>query len=276
MAKQAILLNDFFKNFSKKRKLKVFLCGARPKDEFFDLRFRVKRILRDKMGCSAFLGEEIEDIRKSTKVHRDQLTIEVGEARQSDLVLMFLGSPGTIAEVTAFAMDQDITRKLFVFNDIRYKDAESFINFGPLRLLGDEQVIYYEPNSREPSDELVERIDVAVARIWYNKSKLEDSFDFEMAFETFVTIACIYAAFPVRYAELLDLLPLNERTVRGALNNLFTQNLIETAENKYLPTEPLQALPLGRATYDVARSRARLMAGRLSDADHVSDYRIIL
>ncbi len=65
-----VLLNDFFKrqHRSKATRLSVFLCGRKPKESHSDLRKQVKRLLEKRMGCDAFLGEDVEDLKYGPKL----------------------------------------------------------------------------------------------------------------------------------------------------------------------------------------------------------------
>lgn len=161
-AQLPLLLNDFFKYQHRNARLSVFLCGRKPEDPHFDLRKQVARLLQHRMGCRAFLGEEIEQLRFGPQPDVNHLTIEVQEATQSDLVVMFLGSEGTLSEVTAFAMSEAINPKVVVFNDIQYRDVDSFVNLGPLRLLRKDQIIYYDVADEIPSVDLVKHLDKIV------------------------------------------------------------------------------------------------------------------
>jgi hypothetical protein len=271
-----LLINDFFRHLHRRYKLRVFLCGRKPGDHRFDLRMQIKALLAGRMGCDPFLGEDIAELHKP-KVDRDHLTIEVQEAIESDLIIMFLGSPGTLAELTAFAMNEHINRKTVVFNDARHKDERSFINLGPLRLLPKGNVVYFDNLSETPSVPLLRQLDVLVGRAWFQKHVLRPGVELPWSYEQFAVLATIYATYPVRYKELHRLCPLDEHAVGTALKGLFQLGHIVEKERKYLPTRPMQEMPLGAEfVSDIARARTALLDCRLRDPEAVADYHLVV
>ena len=280
-----IVLNDFFKHSHKQSQLRVFLCGSKPTDLQYDLRTQVRCLLEKNMGCKTFFGEEIEDF-KNPKVDLDHLTIEVTQAKKSDLILMFLGSPGTMAEVTAFAMNKQVSEKTVVFNNKKYHKVKSFINQGPLKLLPKENVIPYDAESNEPTLELVKHLDLILAKTWY-KRILTRMAPFTMlplknlSFEEFICLALIYSAFPVRYETLNEYYPDSEASLNKSLEFLFNRQFIKKEEKIYIPSKML-----GVSNYkisflheyidDISKVRLYLLESRLKDGDIVSDYRLIV
>jgi hypothetical protein len=83
-----------------------------------------------------------EDLWKGMGV--DLLTFEHFMASVSDLIVLFLESRGTAAELGAFASVDSLVKKLLVFNDKGHLNSESFISYGPLRKIDTEgeRVIY--------------------------------------------------------------------------------------------------------------------------------------
>ena len=280
MARQVpILLNEFFRSFHKSLKpLKVFLCGHRPKNQHFDLRQQVKRLLESRMGCTAFRGEDIQDLRKEVKIKTENvLHIEVREATNSDLIMMFLGSEGTFAELTAFALDPNIRPKLIVFNKQEYKEENSFINLGPIKLLNPERVIYYDGNIQSPSINLIVELDKIVARVWYEQTDPACLILPEISFETFASLALIYSSYPIRYSELLSYFPWSERIFKSTLKILTDNKLVRVREKKYIPTVHLDDLGIAPpCTEDIARARMSMMGKRLRSSETATDYRLIV
>lgn len=60
------------------------------------------------------------------------LELEEDLASVASVVPIFLESPGSFAEVGAFSSNQRLIKKVLVFQDMKYQDAESFLNLGPL------------------------------------------------------------------------------------------------------------------------------------------------
>lgn len=272
-----LLLNDFFKHQHTNTALSVFLCGRRPEDPHFDLRKQVKRLLETRMGCKAFLGEDIAELKYGPKPNVNHLTIEVREATQSDMVVMFLGSPGTIAEVTAFAMDRKINSKVIVFNDAKFEDSASFVNRGPLKLLSEDQIIYYDATAEVPSVELVRHLDTLFARKRFEYTIADSSPPCELGFDAWIALCLVFASYPVKYEGLANLFPWQERRLRRALKVLFAAKWLEEREAKYVPRCTLEELPMDSGFIaSLARARMILLGDRLRNADSVADYRLLL
>lgn len=276
-----LLLNDFFQHHHLKKRLRVFLCGPSCDDKYKDIRSRIKRILERRMGCDSFLGEEIEELKSSLKASRDHLTIELREANNSDLVIMFLGSPGTYSELSAFALDEEINKKLLVFNSSAYKEEESFINLGPLKLLPRGNLIYYDEAQSMPSKEIIIKLDKFIARQWFikhkEKYKLKKIKKNDIDFFIFITLSIVYASYPVRYKELTLLFPFPELYLRKSLEKLFNLKIIKKEENKYIPIYPMEKLILERHLLkSLAKVRLELLSKRMGEVENVGDYRVIL
>lgn len=270
------LLTDFFCHLHGRSALKVFLCGKKPEGESFDPRRQMKYIMERRMGCSPFLGEDIERLRKPV-LDKDHLTIEVDEAEKSDLVVMFLGSPGTFAEVTAFAMTPHINPKLVVFNQAKFKQEKTFINLGPLRLLKKDQVLFYENEEDLLSAEVLRHVDSIVAATWFRKGGMSAALGLELTFEEFVVFATIYAAYPLRLVELKSLLAGYEIRLNDLLRSLFDKGVLDKREKKYVPCSPLSSVSEdGDLVKDISRVRASMLDHRLRTEDSVADYRLIL
>jgi hypothetical protein len=60
------------------------------------------------------------------------LQIENELAKLADIVVIVVESPGTFAELGAFSLSDELRKKLLPIVDVQYKDANSFINTGPL------------------------------------------------------------------------------------------------------------------------------------------------
>lgn len=277
LAEVPVLLNDFFRHLHSGPRPKAFLCGKEPEDRHFDLRFQVKRLLDARMGCTGFLGEDIEEL-GHTKADTDHLTIEVKEAVKADLIVMFLGSAGTISELTAFVLDKKISPKILVFNDVGHQHEKSFINRGPLKLIGSERVVFYDPHEIIPSQGIITQIDFFLAREWYGRSGISSSSVLgDLSFEAVMTLFLIHALFPIRWVDLLEYSRFKETLLTPALKSLFELELIETKEKKYLPTTTPSELDLpGPAVVDIGKVRMSAFNKRLSEEEVLSDYRLIL
>lgn len=68
----------------------------------------------------------------------DALQMEEKLAQISDAVIIILESPGTFAELGAFALSSPLRRKLLPIVDKEYQHARSFINTGPIAWIDQE------------------------------------------------------------------------------------------------------------------------------------------
>jgi hypothetical protein len=262
------LANDFFRHAHRWRRLKVFLCGRRPDNKFNDLRYEVKHLLTSRMGCEVKLGEDIAGLDVKIKSDADYLTIEVGEAEQSDLVVIFLGSAGTISEVTAFAMRPQTRQKVIVFNEAAFRDVESFVNCGPLRMLPPDRIIYYEARSERPTMELVTHLDRVVAEAWFRKLRNEHVPWFcDGSFPTMLALAVVNACHPVSYRDLARVFGEDETPLRRALGALIHDDIVAVDGGRYVPGRADSGMVQDRALRrDVSRVRLRVMGKRLKSA----------
>jgi hypothetical protein len=271
-----LLLCNFFKHRFSQAKLRVFLCGRAPGIPHFDLRIQLKRLMSIRMGCKSFLGEDIEAIKDSISADRNHLTIEVDEAKQSDLIVIFLESPGAISELTAFALDRDINPKTVVFNDAKYRNTKSFISLGPLQLLPKDNIVYYTQSSGNHFLGIVSQLDRVVARAWFARSRMLES-KVAPSFESFIAAALIYVYTPISYRELAEAFPWDEKVLTGALKYLIGSGYFDTQHKLYVPKVSIDhAAILGDAANDVARCRARQMANRLKDPKVIANYERII
>jgi hypothetical protein len=76
--------------------------------------------------------EDIQEFHRKETKYSDFLEFESDLAQLCDLIILFSESPGSFAELGAFARDADISGKLFtVIRKVHYQD-ESFISLGPI------------------------------------------------------------------------------------------------------------------------------------------------
>jgi len=242
----------------------VFLCGQEVKHPYHDLRHNLKDFLDKRMGCEAFLGEQIEEIKIKTTT-KDHLSIEVEKARQSDLVVIFLESPGAICEMTAFALDNKVNAKLLVFNDIKFHGKKSFINLGPLKLLRPDQIEYYDPDDNTMTDSIVSTLDLALARAWFTAYKSENQLA-SLSLEEKLLLFVIYATYPVKPIEIRKMLRwINSRSrLRGMIIRLRRAQMIAEDTRKISPSVPVTDLGLvGGLVSDISTVRLKLIGMKL-------------
>lgn len=111
----------------------IFLCGgADPNRSVRHLFMQFAQ-----QNCEEFFSRLVlaENVIKSwfrADNYNNLLELEEDLASVASIVPIFLESPGSFAEVGSFASNKNLIKKVLVFQDTKYKDAESFINLGPL------------------------------------------------------------------------------------------------------------------------------------------------
>ena len=107
----------------------VFLCGGAES--------KARPFLRDYFGAHrpGWLVFYADDVWRHVESEgtMNSLDMERELAALADAVLIVVESPGTFTELGAFAMQDDLRRKLLVLMDQRYEHHASFINTGPAR-----------------------------------------------------------------------------------------------------------------------------------------------
>jgi hypothetical protein len=116
-----------------------FLCGGK-----YDILGVTSISLRDAFlkicNSSAFksrmtlIAEDVNAFFPNAN-YKDILSLESDIAQIADLVLLFSESYGSVAELGAFSVTEEIARRLLVFIDDKSYNEDSFIKLGPLRSL---------------------------------------------------------------------------------------------------------------------------------------------
>ena len=113
----------------------VFLCGRvitpnTPPRTLRDYLYRTKH-LSAYVNADIVLAETARDLYRSTK-YRDLISFEEDIARIASLVIVIPESPGSLAELGAFATNEIIRQALCVIVQERFASDESFIRLGPI------------------------------------------------------------------------------------------------------------------------------------------------
>jgi hypothetical protein len=114
----------------------LFLCGGAnsPRREWISAYIEKRR-----KDTSVFYADDVWlHIAKHSK--SDALQVENQLAALADVVAIVVESPGTFAELGAFAGSDVLRRKLLPIIDKKYQDTASFINTGPVRWVNEESV----------------------------------------------------------------------------------------------------------------------------------------
>jgi len=122
-------------------KTTIFLCGAdiSQKDK---TRYQVAKEIKQNWYYSYYYDiiypEDIFDELLYSSKKRDLLSLEGLLADSVDAIVLIPESPGSFAELGAFANDEKLRKKLICLIDKKYKKDKSFINQGPLKLVKNE------------------------------------------------------------------------------------------------------------------------------------------
>ena len=116
--------------FFKRPPAVVFLCGGKESLR----RARVKQLLEQRPSTFVFLAEDVwREVAALATDEKNLLEIEAFLAKLADAVIIIVESPGTIAELGAFAISDPLRAKLIPILSEEFQSERSFINDGPVR-----------------------------------------------------------------------------------------------------------------------------------------------
>ena len=140
----------------------IFLCGGKTAKvgtyksarDYFN-----RRLKREKPTIAARvrLAEEVNEWFQRDNAFPDLLELENYLAHLADITVLFVESPGSIAELGAFANSDDIRPKTLAVLNNSYESEGSFISDGPIRKLSNENedhVHYYTWNPNDLHSDL--------------------------------------------------------------------------------------------------------------------------
>jgi hypothetical protein len=91
-----------------------------------------QRKITKRLKANVILAEEANQLYRDTDYH-DLITFEEDIAKISAMVLVIAESAGSLAELGAFASNDETKNSLTIIMQEKYADAESFIRFGPVQ-----------------------------------------------------------------------------------------------------------------------------------------------
>ena len=128
----------------------VFLCGANIQQGVPSKR---RQILLDFSSrhlpyTKFFLAESIFTVLKAEGHKINLLDIENDLLNFSDFVIIILESESAFCELGAFAVHEELRKKLIVINDYAFQNCDSFINLGPVEAISEitdgKHVLHYK------------------------------------------------------------------------------------------------------------------------------------
>lgn len=118
----------------------IFLCGGKiqaKSPSFTSIRDAFLKIPDNPAlhNRTVLLAEQVNTFHLSRPAYPDLLTFELDFAQVCELNILFSESQGSIAELGAFSMMEELASKMLVVVQDCYLAEDSFINLGPLRHL---------------------------------------------------------------------------------------------------------------------------------------------
>jgi hypothetical protein len=187
------------------RKTAIFICGA-GKEKRDSVRSAIRHELTRNWYSYKYeilLPEDFFDELLYGKNRCDLIELETVLAESVDALLMIPESWGAVTELGAFSMNKDLRRKMICLQDVKHKKTESFINFGPVRLIRDSKegkVLYVDYTKIPPEMEKIRR---AISDVAAGPAAPARADNIAQA-PTFLLLA-IYLLEPATQQTLLDL-----------------------------------------------------------------------
>lgn len=196
--------DDFFRPVNT-YKTTIFLCGAdlSQKDK---IRYKIATALNSwwySIYYDIIYPEDIFDELLYSSQSKDLLSLENLLAESVDAIVLIPESPGSFAELGAFANDEKLREKLICVIDTKYKKDKSFINQGPLKLVkkaNKHGLIFIDPNAMEGA---VDKVNSSLKKMKKSSSKLKDKVSL-LQLDNFL-LPAIFLLEPVPKATLLNI-----------------------------------------------------------------------
>jgi hypothetical protein len=115
-------------------KTTVFLCGADLSDNKTG-RHKMAKLFKKYPRYELLYPEDLFDDLMAGQGQHSLLVLENILADSVDSIVLFPESPGSFAELGAFANNQRLANKLICVGQKKYAKKKSFINYGPVRLI---------------------------------------------------------------------------------------------------------------------------------------------
>ena len=122
----------FVPSFS--RKTTVFLCGADLGDSKTG-RHKLAKLFEENPRYKLLYPEDLFEDLMAGQGQQSLLVMENILADSVDSIVLLPESPGSFAELGAFASNSRLANKLICVGQTKYAKKKSFINYGPVRLI---------------------------------------------------------------------------------------------------------------------------------------------
>lgn len=168
------IYNEIFCNIQHGN-IDLFLCGAASTKERTSYRDIIRMKLEDNANLSILYPEDMFTELLNRKKY-DLLTLEKFLANNSDVILIVCESPGSFAELGAFANNSETLEKVVVLLQTKYKNSKSFIRKGPVeyvRMKNKNNVIYFNSNIDDTIEKIKKYLKNRFGLSGYRKKKLK-------------------------------------------------------------------------------------------------------
>jgi hypothetical protein len=222
-------------------KTTIFLCGAdiSQKDK---IRYKIAEEIKQNWPSSYFYDiiypEDIFDELLFSSKKSDLLSLEGLLANSVDAIVVIPESPGSFAELGAFANDEKLRKKLICLVDVKYKKDKSFINQGPLKLVKKENqhgLIFIDPHNIK---EEITKLHSSLRKMKSTSSKESDVISL-LQIDNFL-LPSIYLLEPISKDTLIQLVKVATKDEENpfqltttALTSLTKKRHIELTTNGY-------------------------------------------
>ncbi len=221
-------------------KTTVFLCGA-SRLETDKIRYKIAEALKKNWQYWYFdiiYPEDIFDELLFSLNSGDLLSLEGLLADSVDAIILIPESPGSFAELGAFANNFELRQKLICVIDKKFKKDKSFINKGPLKLVKKENkygILYIDPNNIKNE---VDKLISALKRLKKKSTKKGDKISL-LQLDNFI-LPSIYLLQPVKKQTLINMVEHATKdnknafqTTTTALTSLVKKKLCERTTKGY-------------------------------------------
>jgi hypothetical protein len=203
---QIIRDNIFVPTYS--RKSTVFLCGASITDKSTG-RYKMAELLKNNARYELLFPEDLFDDLMAGQGQHSLLSLENILADSVDSIILFPESPGSFAELGAFANSKKLANKLICVGQKKYEKKKSFINYGPIRLIKASKtgrvfnIVYNDLDLEIEKNSFYKIINNAVTKIKKTNPTKKDIANI-LETENFV-LPCIYLIDQITTLELYKL-----------------------------------------------------------------------
>lgn len=244
MTRQIVTDPTILKSGVRTQPVTVFFCGPGINKEGFEIRERTRSLIERIQNVTVTYGEDINS-QKLGYPSSDLQTTEARFAHSTDLTLLMLQSPGSIAELGTFSMIENVRPRLFVIIPNVFYNAESYISRGPLSLIANSHVQNISYYGNEGEKDIIRKILFPISLAKYAKHRSGRSYretvlrgqtdDKEKRFiyDKFMTPhredyikAIVYLAILINmnatYIDIINTTQLSPKLITPALRSLFS------------------------------------------------------